>query len=352
MVDPGIAPLHRGIVAQLHYGACDSTSHATEAAASVTGCAVVVCTRNRPELLAGFLNSLAVQQPRPRQLVIVDSSDDDRSERLLENHPARNHLAHCVRYCRVDHSRAGLTRQRTFALTMVATDMFASFDDDIVLRPECLAVMERTLRAHPDAVGVGACIDNKSPEVSLRWRLRRLLLVVPSLAPGRYFDSGVSTPWRFIPHGEHLIEGDWLPGGAAMWRTEAARAAGYAHELDGYGYGEDLDFSLRMRRAGRLLVAGAARLLHLQEGGGRPDPRRLGFEVLRNRLYTRRSAAGASGRRTLWFVYAMTIETLLEAANVVRPRQARRTIQYLRGVGDFLRHEVSNGSRRSTPTNG
>lgn len=351
-MNPATTPLPRGASTEAHYGACDAASHGVSQGAPANGCAVVVCTRNRPDLLAGFLNSLAVQQPRPRQLVIVDSSDDERSGLLLENHPARDRLAHCVRYCRVDQSRAGLTRQRTFALTMVATDLFASFDDDIVLRPGCLAAMEQALRVDPGLVGVGACIDNSSSLVSLRWRLLRFLFVVPSLQPGRYFASGVSTLWPYMAPADELVEGDWLPGGAVMWRAGPARAIGYAEWLDGYGSGEDLEFSLRMARFGRLAVSRQARLLHLQDGSGRPDPRRMGFELLRNRIYIRRVAVSQRGGSRLWFLYGMTVETALEALNLFRPTRARQTMEYLRGIADCLREQLGRVVRPPRLENG
>lgn len=341
-----------GVIAQSHYGVCDTATHGASERMPLAGCSVVICTRNRPALLRRFLDSLALQQPAPRQLTIVDASTDDRSEQLLDGHPARDRLAGCVRYCRVDRSGAGLTRQRTLALMMVATDTFASFDDDIVLRPGCLEAMERALRSHPGLVGVGACIDNSPSRVSLGWRLRRLLFVVPTLQSGRYFASGVSTLWWYMSPANELVEGDWLPGGASMWRTGPAKAIGYATQFDGYGSGEDLEFSLRMARFGRLAVSREARLLHLQEGDDRPDPRRMGFEMLRNRLHIRRVAAGERGGNRLWFLYGMAMEALIEALNLVRPSRTRQTIGYLRGIADCLRQQHGKAHRAPQPERG
>lgn len=336
--------LPHGVVAEAHYGNCDGGCRQQDPAPATAGIAVVVCTRNRPDLLAGFLQSLTTQEPRPAQLVIVDASTDDRSARVLDDHARRGELARCVRYTRVGESLSGLTRQRNLALTQVSTDLMASFDDDIVLAAGCLTAMERPLRDHPDIVGVGACIDNCSSEVSLRWRLRRLLFVVPSLQGGRYFSSGVSTPWRYMAPAAEIVDGDWLPGGAAMWRTSAARAVGYAERLDGYGAAEDLEFSLRMARCGRMVVSREARLLHLMAGDGRPDPRRLGFETLRNLTYIRRVAAEAGGGNRIWFGYAMTMETFIEALNLLRPGMRQRAMAYLLGVFDWVRQGLRTGA--------
>lgn len=333
----GLARASLRVLDEAHFGSCDIAHSLPAPEALLAGCAVVVCTRDRPDLLAGFLDSLAVQEPQPEQLVIVDASADARSAGILARHPARDALAHCIRYCRVDPAAASLTRQRSLALTMVATERLAAFDDDIVLLPGCLAAMNLALDEHSDIVGAAASMENAPTTVPWRWWLRRALLVVPSLEPGRYFASGVSTPWRYAPASDELDQGDWLPGGAVIWRTGIVRRIGYPVHFDGYGSGEDLAFSLCIRRFGRLVTARRARLLHLQQGGGRPDPRRLAFEMLRNRVQIRRLALEDGQGNLPWFIYAMAMETLIEALDLVRPGRSRRAVEYLRGVVDCIR---------------
>lgn len=329
-------PLAPGVLDHVGLGEGGSKGTPDQTGVLRAGCTVVVCTRNRPALLSRFLDSLAQQSPQPAQLVIVDSSVDTRSRTMLDSHPRRTGLADRVDYYRVDASRTGLTRQSNFALSFVETDLVAFFDDDIVLLPGCLAALERAHRADGTLVGVGAHIENEPAVPSAIWRLRRLLFIVPTLAPGRYFGSGVSTPWGFGGAFEGLVEGDWLPGGAVMWKTAAARATGFTDDLDGYGMGNDLEFSLRVSRFGRQAVAGDARLLHLQESGGRPDPRRWGYEGLRNRRHIHRVGSGDRILLKLWFAYAMLAETGLQALNLLRPGRTRDTWEYLRGVGHFL----------------
>jgi GT2 family glycosyltransferase len=218
-------------------------------------------------------------------------------------------------------------------LSLVRTDLVAYFDDDIVLLPGCLAALEQAHREHPEVVGVGANIVNKDSAPSLRWRLRRMLLVVPSLAPGRYFRSGRTTPWWRLAPDAGLVEGNWLSGGAVMWKTAPARATGFAENFAGYGAGNDVEFSLRIGRLGRQVVSGAAQVLHLQEpGGGRPDPFALGHSWMLHRRRIHRVGGGRGMVAGCWFAYGVAVEVGLQCTDLVRPRLTRTAWPYLRGM--------------------
>lgn len=317
------------------------------------GVAVVICTYERPSSLGRCIASLKAQTRRPDTLLVVDASRDASSERALVGDPTLAHAAGRVGYLRVGDRDRGLTRQRNVGLTRVNEDLVAFFDDDIVLRPTCLAEMESVHRANGDAVvGVGAVIEGQPARPDALWRVRRALGIVASLAPGRYCRSGMSIPWSFLRQEEGVAEGDWLPGGAVMWRTAAARDVGFNEDFAGYAQGEDLDFSLRVARRGRLLMACAARLEHLHEESGRPDPFRLGYMAIRNRYEAHRR--GLNDRRTrdvLWFAYAWSLDSLLLLRHALFPARAAGVFRQLAGraraAQDLVRE--ASGARQGPP---
>jgi GT2 family glycosyltransferase len=286
------------------------------------GCSVAVCTFRRPRALGRFVESLASSSLTPDELIIADASPDDLTEQLLRTHPALGRAARRVRYFRLGESVRGLTRQRNFALRKVRTDLVAFFDDDIVLEPDCLARLEEVhRRLGSQVVGVGALIQDQIGSPSMLWRLMRALRMMPNLQPGRYHRSGISTPWVVTPSSDDLMAGDWLPGGATMWRTIAAREVGFNEQFEGYGQGEDLEFSLRVRARGSLYMAGSARVQHLHEPAGRSDPIRAGYMALHNRYEIHKRAwPDRTIRDVAWFVYAFSLDSLLLARNLLRPR--------------------------------
>jgi GT2 family glycosyltransferase len=219
------------------------------------------------------------------------------------------------------------------ALGYIPTDLVAFFDDDIVLESGCLAEMERVHReAEPPVVGVGALMTGGPRSPDAMWRIRRALRCVADLRPGSYQRSGMSVPWAFLPTDEVPVEGDYLPGGATMWRTEAARATQFAEDFSGYAQGEDLEFSLRVARHGRLLLAPRARLKHMHDAAGRPDHFRLGYMAIRNRfLIHRRGLANRSTSDVLRFWYAWGIDSILLLRHTVLPSRILPTLKQLSG---------------------
>ncbi len=284
------------------------------------GTSIVICTYRRPASLGRLLHSLTSQTSRSRQIIVVDASPDDESERVVRDYRDLPLPAEELLYFRVGGRLAGLTRQRNFALRWVTSDRTLFFDDDVVPSPSCLAELEEVYRStRPQIVGVGAFVENELEAPSSIWRLRALLGVVPSLDPGRYFRSGVSTPWSFLPPTDGIVEGDWLSGCAMMWRTDAVREERFFDEFAGYSNGEDLELSLRMKCHGRLVVAGSARVRHLHEASGRPDSYELAKMTVRNNYAIHRRCIVARRRRDVgWFFYSCIMDVLIQAGGLFK----------------------------------
>jgi GT2 family glycosyltransferase len=302
------------------------------------GCCVAVCTRNRPRAVADFLESVRTQTAVPEMVLVVDASDGVATEAAVRESADGAALAQRLQYLRVLPAARGLTRQRNLALRLVTQPLVAFFDDDVLLRPSCL---ERMAGVHhrlgSAAVGVGAYIENERLDPPILWRLRRLTGIVSTLAPGRYCRSGFSTPWGFMPPTDAMVAGDWLPGGATMWRTEPARTVGFEDGFGGYGSGEDLDFSLRIGQLGRLIVAGDAQVIHLKAEGGRPDGYETGYRGLANHYHIHRWSLPRRRRRdAIWFAYAFVMDTLLRASGLLRPSRATWTRGFVWGRTRFL----------------
>lgn len=305
--------------------------NAPPAAELVRGTTVSICTYKRAASTKRLLDCLPDQADKPTQLIIVDASDDAETEQMVKSRNDHDQLADRVLYVRVGGKLRGLTRQRNFSMKWVQTDLVVFFDDDVVLDNFCLREMARPFRQHDDIVGVGAFTDNHNPRPNLLWRVRAALKIVPDLRPGSYSQSGMSIPW-FVEASGDLIEGDWLPGYGMMWRTAHGRDLGFCEAFDSYAQSEDLDFALRMRQRGRVVMAGPARLQHLPDPAGRPNHFRLGYMAIRNRyeIY-RRIYRQRSWGDDFRFVYAWTMDSVLLGRHLLIPSRWGMTFGQLAG---------------------
>jgi GT2 family glycosyltransferase len=310
----------------------DTSAHlAGELPALRPGLAAVVCTYERPASLARCLESLAAQEPPPEAVVVVDASAGADAEAAVAKAAEERELPP-TSYFRVKGSLKGLTRQRNFALRVVEHDLVAFFDDDVVLEPGCVATLERVLRENREASGAGVFVTNESSSPNLLWKTRRLLGIVPHLVPGRYTRTGMSIPWSFLGPRTGVVRGDFVPGCGMAFRTTAARATGFHEGFHGYAQGEDLEFSLRVRRFGPLFLACEARLRHDVEPAARPDAFRLGYMAIRNRwVIHRRDVAYHRRGRAARFAWAWTLDTLLLFRHFLFPSRAKRTLLEIRG---------------------
>jgi glycosyltransferase involved in cell wall biosynthesis len=111
---------------------------------------VVVCTRNRPELLRRCLTAVqtsidaAGDEVDASVLVIDNASDDDG--------PAA--VATSLGVAVVREPVPGLDVARNRAVASSRGDVVAFVDDDVVVEPTWLRTLARTFAAHPDAVAV------------------------------------------------------------------------------------------------------------------------------------------------------------------------------------------------------
>ena len=105
----------------------------------------VVCTRNRPEALARVVGSLLAGEQAPLELLVVDQSDGDESERALE--PFRGDTR--LRYHRSQRRGKGAALNEALGLARGA--IVVCTDDDCQAPPGWISGMARALESQPTA---------------------------------------------------------------------------------------------------------------------------------------------------------------------------------------------------------
>ena len=218
---------------------------------------VVICTRNRAGDLGACLRSLGAQSRLPTQLVVVDASDDDASRAVVEATRAGGPIAE-VRYLR---SAARLTSQRNLGVAAATGEVVTFLDDDVVLEPDYLGRIVELFEADPMLGGAEGAVVT-APLVGRRRianAFRRLFLMNSLGRPRGVKRSGFVAydPWpRTVQPVTSLV------GCNMSYRREVFERFRFDQWFDGYGLGEDQDFSYRVGRTYRLVQTPFARLVH------------------------------------------------------------------------------------------
>jgi GT2 family glycosyltransferase len=288
--------------------------------------AVVVCTRNRFHDVRQLLAALPCQSRRP-SLVVVDSSEDDRTESLVAEF-ADSGAWPDVRYLR---SEPGLTRQRMVGVAALdrAIEIIHFIDDDVAPEPQYFEAIEAAFERE-GVLGVGGWVTNTEPR---RPSLIGRMFLLDSLRQGIVLPSGVNVI-ADEPRGD--IPAQWLSGCAMSYRRSVFDSLSFDTEMEGYSLGEDLVFSHRVGRRGILVVTDRARLEHRRSKTGRWNEKRQIEETVsqRHAFVVDTRGEGTSLAAFWWSVFGDVAITAAKA--VLDPGRAHWTMR-LQGLAAGVR---------------
>ena len=265
---------------------------------------LIVCTYMRPDPLLKLLISVQDQILYPDEILIIDGSLNEETKIALDKNRFEN-----LKYFLVSNQDRGLTKQRNFGISKVATDsdVVCFLDDDIVLEVNYFQNLLETYSIFPEALGVGGYISNEIkwekvtesyvPKINEfcfdgwkrsdgdRFVLRKRLNLDSNVAPGfsPNFSHGRSV--GFLPPSGKVYEVEQLMGGVSSFRKSVFEQFLFSTYFEGYGLYEDADFTLRVSKIGKLYLNTAAKLNHFHAESGRPNKFHYGKMVVRNGWY-------------------------------------------------------------------
>lgn len=206
---------------------------------------VVIPTKNRAADLAKTIDTLLIQTVKPVELIIVDQSPTRSFSR---------EISIPVRYIH-DPLISGASTARNASMQVARGDVWLFLDDDVLLEPDFL---EQILNAYDkDVTGVSGIIMNYSiPPVK-----QRLWEALFQLGPFRDQRQSIYRKADRLRDGKP-IRVQQFGGGLMSFRAAAIRNHRFDPNLTGASPGEDIDFCAGLPKAGVLLIAPRARLIH------------------------------------------------------------------------------------------
>jgi len=224
---------------------------------------VAVVTVGRAPLLCRVLPCLDLQMRASDGVVVVGASEADVAG-VAEAYPAAE----------IVQSAKGLCRQRNAALELLKdrADVVLFIDDDFIPAPDYLQQVERLFLADSSLIGLTG------------------VLIADGAHTGQIdFDRGLAQVQLSDRRPAAASEATaWLYGCNMAIRFAAARHLRFDEALPLYGWQEDVDYSSRLGRLGRMLRTADLTGVHLGTRSGRTSGRRLGYSQVANIVYLRR----------------------------------------------------------------
>lgn len=219
---------------------------------------IIIPTINRTDTLREMLQSLLTQTIMPDEVVIVDQSQDNKSKHVAQElfHKYSETSVKNIKLKYIhDPSITGLTQARNRGINIAAGDIIFFFDDDVVLKENYTEETLRVYEKYPDATAVGGVITNYSFLNTPRIKLFNNIFFL-----GIFHDERKNIFANYKKYTKP-IRVSKLPGGAVSYKKYILEQVKFDTHFTGYSFGEDIDFSLRLRHF-KILITPYAQLEH------------------------------------------------------------------------------------------
>ncbi len=240
---------------------------------------IIIPTYNRPDDLRKCIASILRQTVLPDEIIVVDDGD-------LKTLPLVDECERAgIQYIyKKKEGKRGLTRSRNLGVKLAKGDIIFFLDDDVVLFDDYVEEIVNTYMAYdsPDLAGVGGMIENTRRNW---WHLYDVLFMISGWRDGHILRSGFATDYGEGIFLKNVAKVDFLMGGVCSYKRWVFDEFQFSESYQGYGQGEDKDFSYRVSRKYTLLVNPKARLYHYEAPQMRFDQEQKGKEYFCERYY-------------------------------------------------------------------
>jgi glycosyltransferase involved in cell wall biosynthesis len=280
----------------------------------------IVPTRGRPDILLRTLTSLRTQRLGPAELIIVDASDDNQTQEVIEVFARQADLSTWQIIWERAQER-GAAVQRNQGLVRAGQPLIWFFDDDIVFEPDCVARLWAALQSDTGLGGVSAMITNQryqQPSRVSEFMFRIMAGRREISYAGRVLGPAVNLLPEDRDDLPDIVPTDWLNSTCTLYRREALPQPPFAENFTGYSLMEDLALSLTVGSHWKLANVRTARVYHdSQPGQHKDDIVALSRMELVNRHYVmtkvmKRRGSRDYARLTLWELFQLATCALQE----------------------------------------
>lgn len=322
---------------------------------------VVIPTCNRPDVLGASIPLILRQERPPRQLIVVDASDEHEQTRQSVVRAAADST---VKIEILHSQQANSSLQRNVGLGHVKSPVVMFTDDDVFWWPSAgesiMRIYERDTNSYISGV-CGALVTSPPPnaqlalDASYKMNLSDRIIRKIQLPYNRFISRFCPDPlWihgrsrlnvcptpEWLPE-ENAVRVEFMGGGRMSFRTEVIRDRGLDPDLGaywGYAKAEDVEVSFYVMQ--KYLVVGTrnAQMYHHTHPGRRAGGFKVGFVSVWNPVYIicKYSSKGSAARKAVkQFFFFKLIQYLVRAHTKFGRERVRGTLSAIRLMNKLL----------------
>jgi GT2 family glycosyltransferase len=248
-----------------------SDSQATLASAGAPAAptlSVLIPTLNRPHDLVIAVKTLLRQTHLPQELIIVDQSTSDESERQVRALFATRDSGAGqfeLRYTR-DPGIRSLAVARNLLLDQNRSSIFLFLDDDVELEPDFVEKLLEGYAEDSGVTGISGIITNYKPGAFASRLWSRVF------AHGPFCDDRQEIYYRAdeLREAGRIVVSSFT-GALMSFRVDRTGGLRFDPKLRGSSEGEDVDFCLHLPKGARIVIDPKVRLIHKVSRAGRKN---------------------------------------------------------------------------------
>jgi glycosyltransferase involved in cell wall biosynthesis len=243
----------------------------------------IIPTANRAGVLQATFTSIANQNVQPAEIIVIDASDDDHTEKVCAMQFEK--LESNIIYLKA--TKKGAAIQRNQGMSVAKNEFILFCDDDILLEPFCIERLWNGINSDNNIGGVNAMVTNQQYHTPGKLtRTMYQLMYGEKLAT--YAGKCIGPGWNLLPEDNdalpELVEVEWLNTTCTLYKKEALPIPAFSESFTGYSLMEDVTLSLIVSRDYKLYNARTARIFHDSQPGSHKNNT---FEQARMELLNR-----------------------------------------------------------------
>lgn len=293
---------------------------------------IIIPTYNRANDLCECLDSLIIQTTLPKEIIIVDDSNNDEINNLIQ-HRKNEFIGKRISLIYIkNHRDKSSAISRNIGTDNSTGDVILFLDGDVILDSEYITETLKVYNKYPNVLGLQGYIIDETKETFYQ----KVSNIINTIFYLSHFENNrcrvLPSTYGTYPKltgKEKLIQCEWLSGTNCSYRGVILDDFKFDEKLRRYSYNEDTDLSFRIfqKYPDSLLMTAHAKLMHKESKEGRHPRKVLIYMSVIYLVYFFYKNIEPDFKNKLIFIWSMIGKTIIEILHLIMSPSKSRIIR-------------------------